>query len=317
MPPVRDFLTTQTENVPATSNTMIKAAMAAVNTQSMMSEIVEGQDLPDGTDQITIPLTGRVHVNSWDEGTLLRESIVPETDYVTFTVSKYGGMSVVTDETYTDSTAFNQSRIGIELGNAMTRRIDEVLLSQITNFTTDKDGTAGINVVDITEMEAIVSTNRDDLFGPLPPGESVKCVMHPLVLQKMFQNSVGLGGAMTNGNLFNNVPIPSGISEDAIKEWVAGQTVLGGIPILRAQNQSYTTGAGANSTVGVFAQSAIMHTRKLRTETKYENIIRQDTHVTVVKARFGAKRFKPVYGSKISNAPALNVGAWNRPNLRS
>ena len=318
MPPVRDFLTTTTPNVPETSNTIIKSAISAVNTQSLMTKIVEGQDLPDGNDQIRIPLTGRVHVDAWDEGELLRESIVPETDYVTFGVSKFGGMSIVTDETFTDSTAFDQAKIGMELGNGMTRKIDEELLGQIENFSTSKNGSSGINMIDLTEMGAIISTNRDDLFGPKPPNETVRVVMHQLVLQKMYQNSVGLGGN-NNGRPFgtSNVPIPAGVTEDAIKNWLMERTQLGGYDILRAENQKFTIGANASSTIGIFCESAIMHTRKLRTQTRYEMVERQDVHITIVKARFGAKRYKPVYGSKITNAPALNVGTWTRPNLRT
>ncbi len=303
MPEEAGFWSTKSENIDDTINTLITGADVATNTTPVMTQLVRTYDMPDGSNMITVPFVSQISAQAWAEGQLLRESRHSGVFTRDLTVDKWGVMSVLTEELMSDSTVQSMAITGTTHGNAMGRLQDEELLKPISSFVTSFDRTTdGFNIKDVTALSTLIRTNRDARFGQRPPGERIAAVAHPLALDTLVANSLGANAA--SGALFDKTPVPSGITEHAIREWFVGRTRLGGVDIFMAENQSFTTGASANTTVGVFSPSAIAFTRKRQMETKMDEIIQMGATIMVTSARWGAKLFLDPRGGRISTSIA-------------
>ena len=203
---------------------IVAEAMFQANEKSIMRGLVKNFTMPlNSGKSIVVPTYPKVTAAAIAEGSDLSSSAI-STDGATLTVSEVGVMTTVTDLAIRSSASNVIADIGKVFGEGIAKKIDQDLMSNFDNFSTEVgDGTGAISVNSIFQAVANLRANG-------VPSTDLACVLHPMVAYDL-KAAIG-ASAYAGGDL----------QTEALRSGYVG--TLAGVPIFESSNMSNTGNAG-------------------------------------------------------------------------
>ena len=246
-------------NISATGQSMILRAQALMPQKAPMINLVSKQTIGKGKTQADLPyVTSQATVQNMTEG----DEVVFSDTFTISSISITPGIKAIRFKVSKRAERFSQeqliSLIGDEIGRAEGQNVDELLLSQFTNFHTDNDtGTTNVDMV----FAALRTANRKVIGttvpnGGPPTGQKRSAVMSPIAYEDLLTN-LGAQGAVANANPW----IPEGPSANIMRQYaIPGGDLLGGVGIFwdGYLQGSFVNGAG-DTLAGLFAEKALWY----------------------------------------------------------
>ena len=203
---------------------IVAEAMFQANEKSIMRGLVKNFTMPlNSGKSIVVPTYPTVAAAAVAEGTDLTNTAV-STGGATLTVSEVGVMTTVTDLALRTSASNVIADIGKVFGEGIAKKIDQDLMGNFDNFTTEVgDGTGAITVNSIFQAVANLRNNG-------VPSTDLACVLHPMIAYDL-KAAIG-AQAYAGGDL----------QTEALRSGYVG--TLAGVPIFESSNMSNTGNAG-------------------------------------------------------------------------
>jgi len=203
---------------------IVAEAMFQAQEKSIMRGLVRNFTMPlNSGKSIVVPTYPTVAAAAVAEGTDLSNTAV-STGGATLTVSEVGVMTTVTDLAIRSSASNVIADIGKVFGEGIAKKIDQDLMSNFDNFSTEVgDGTGAISVNSIFQAVANLRANG-------VPSTDLACVLHPMVAYDL-KAAIG-ASAYAGGDL----------QTEALRSGYVG--TLAGVPIFESSNMSNTGNAG-------------------------------------------------------------------------
>jgi len=203
---------------------IVAEAMFQANEKSIMRGLVKNFTMPlNSGKSIVVPTYPTVAAAAVAEGTDLSNTAV-STGGATLTVSEVGVMTTVTDLAIRSSASNVIADIGKVFGEGIAKKIDQDLMSNFDNFSTEVgDGTGAISVNSIFQAVANLRANG-------VPSTDLACVLHPMIAYDL-KAAIG-ASAYAGGDL----------QTEALRSGYVG--TLAGVPIFESSNMSNTGNAG-------------------------------------------------------------------------
>ena len=203
---------------------IVAEAMFQAQEKSIMRGLVKNFTMPlNSGKSIVVPTYPTVAAAAVAEGTDLSNTAV-STGGATLTVSEVGVMTTITDMAIRSSASNVIADIGKVFGEGIAKKIDQDLMSNFDNFSTEVgDGTGAISVNSIFQAVANLRANG-------VPSTDLACVLHPMVAYDL-KAAIG-ASAYAGGDL----------QTEALRSGYVG--TLAGVPIFESSNMSNTGNAG-------------------------------------------------------------------------
>jgi len=203
---------------------IVAEAMFQAQEKSIMRGLVRNFTMPlNSGKSIVVPTYPTVAAAAVAEGTDLSNTAV-STGGATLTVSEVGVMTTVTDLAIRSSASNVIADIGKVFGEGIAKKIDQDLMSNFDNFSTEVgDGTGAITVNSIFQAVANLRANG-------VPSTDLACVLHPMIAYDL-KAAIG-ASAYAGGDL----------QTEALRSGYVG--TLAGVPIFESSNMSNTGNAG-------------------------------------------------------------------------
>ena len=203
---------------------IVAEAMFQAQEKSIMRGLVRNFTMPlNSGKSIVVPTYPTVAAAAVAEGTDLSNTAV-STGGATLTVSEVGVMTTVTDLAIRSSASNVIADIGKVFGEGIAKKIDQDLMSNFDNFSTEVgDGTGAISVNSIFQAVANLRANG-------VPSTDLACVLHPMIAYDL-KAAIG-ASAYAGGDL----------QTEALRSGYVG--TLAGVPIFESSNMSNTGNAG-------------------------------------------------------------------------
>ncbi len=203
---------------------IVAEAMFQAQEKSIMRGLVKNFTMPlNSGKSIVVPTYPTVAAAAVAEGTDLSNTAV-STGGATLTVSEVGVMTTVTDLAIRSSASNVIADIGKVFGEGIAKKIDQDLMSNFDNFSTEVgDGTGAISVNSIFQAVANLRANG-------VPSTDLACVLHPMIAYDL-KAAIG-ASAYAGGDL----------QTEALRSGYVG--TLAGVPIFESSNMSNTGNAG-------------------------------------------------------------------------
>ena len=203
---------------------IVAEAMFQANEKSIMRGLVKNFTMPlNSGKSIVVPTYPTVAAAAVAEGTDLSNTAV-STGGATLTVSEVGVMTTITDMAIRSSASNVIADIGKVFGEGIAKKIDQDLMSNFDNFSTEVgDGTGAISVNSIFQAVANLRANG-------VPSTDLACVLHPMIAYDL-KAAIG-ASAYAGGDL----------QTEALRSGYVG--TLAGVPIFESSNMSNTGNAG-------------------------------------------------------------------------
>ena len=203
---------------------IVAEAMFQAQEKSIMRGLVRNFTMPlNSGKSIVVPTYPTVAASAVAEGTDLSNTAV-STGGATLTVSEVGVMTTVTDLAIRSSASNVIADIGKVFGEGIAKKIDQDLMSNFDNFSTEVgDGTGAISVNSIFQAVANLRANG-------VPSTDLACVLHPMIAYDL-KAAIG-ASAYAGGDL----------QTEALRSGYVG--TLAGVPIFESSNMSNTGNAG-------------------------------------------------------------------------
>ena len=203
---------------------IVAEAMFQAQEKSIMRGLVRNFTMPlNSGKSIVVPTYPTVAAAAVAEGTDLSNTAV-STGGATLTVSEVGVMTTVTDLAIRSSASNVIADIGKVFGEGIAKKIDQDLMSNFDNFSTEVgDGTGAISVNSIFQAVANLRANG-------VPSTDLACVLHPMIAYDL-KAAIG-ASAYAGGDL----------QTEALRSGYVG--TLAGVPIFESANMSNTGNAG-------------------------------------------------------------------------
>ena len=203
---------------------IVAEAMFQAQEKSIMRGLVRNFTMPlNSGKSIVVPTYPTVAAAAVAEGTDLSNTAV-STGGATLTVSEVGVMTTVTDLAIRSSASNVIADIGKVFGEGIAKKIDQDLMSNFENFSTEVgDGTGAISVNSIFQAVANLRANG-------VPSTDLACVLHPMIAYDL-KAAIG-ASAYAGGDL----------QTEALRSGYVG--TLAGVPIFESSNMSNTGNAG-------------------------------------------------------------------------
>jgi N4-gp56 family major capsid protein len=183
------------------------------------------------------------------EGNEVSDTTV-STDVATFSIGQVGIRTLVTDLAINASASNVVADLGQLFGNAIAKKIDQDLMAQFQNFTTNTIGSSSTVITAALVMQGITK-----LKNAAVPTEGLACVLHPSI-------AYDLKAAVTQTNQYNgNTPFGGGtassdVANEAMRMGYVGQ--LFGVQIYESANCPLITGGAAGDYSGaIFHRDAL------------------------------------------------------------
>jgi len=213
----------------------------------VMRQLVWVIDMPEHKGHpIDVPKLGSLTAYSLTEGVdLASPQALADTD-VTITPAEVGLQVILTDRMLSRAPANFFNMVGDECGRAYAEKLDEDLLGLLDGFSTSTPGDSVVlQLTDLSNARAHVRGNSTE-----PGPEPIYCVLHPYQLNSIVNELVPVT---------NVAAMPSGISEEVLRNYFIGKTKIFGMPVFEDGNLSAALGSGSDSAKGgVFSQKAII-----------------------------------------------------------
>ena len=203
---------------------IVAEAMFQAQEKSIMRGLVRNFTMPlNSGKSIVVPTYPTVAAAAVAEGTDLSNTAV-STGGATLTVSEVGVMTTITDMAIRSSASNVIADIGKVFGEGIAKKIDQDLMSNFDNFSTEVgDGTGAISVNSIFQAVANLRANG-------VPSTDLACVLHPMIAYDL-KAAIG-ASAYAGGDL----------QTEALRSGYVG--TLAGVPIFESSNMSNTGNAG-------------------------------------------------------------------------
>lgn len=258
------------------SKILLAEAIDNVEASAPNKELVTNIDIPSGHYQVTVPIYGRVTAAAVTEGVDLAPVNGPQyANVVTQTASEHGVMTFVSDRVAHQNNDDVIAVIGEQHGRSLGRLLDQDIIGLFDGFSNSL-GSAGSNL-NLNSIAAAVSFLRSDdsTYGPAPA--PINASLHPEQIRRMITDAAGQANSLTN---FGGNPIPTGLSEDLVRNYMRGRDPLFGVPIIESPN--ITRDASDDAKGAVFSVRALhlAMEREVRAEEERDASLRGTEIVT-------------------------------------
>jgi N4-gp56 family major capsid protein len=225
--------------------TIVQEAMFVANERSIMRGLVKNYSLaPAQGKSIQVPIYPLQTAATLTEGDDFSNTAV-STDVATFNIGQVGLMTMVTDLAINASASNVVADLGRLFGEAVARKIDQDLMAQFANFTTNTVGSSSTTITAALVMQAITK-----LRAAAVPSEGIVAVLHPNI-------AYDLKSALTSqGNVVFTAGAYGEVANEAMRMGYVGQ--LFGVPVYESANVPLIAGGAAGDYLGgVFHRDAL------------------------------------------------------------
>jgi N4-gp56 family major capsid protein len=225
--------------------TIVQEAMFVANERSIMRGLVKNYSLaPSQGKTIQVPIYPLQTAATLTEGDDFSNTAV-STDVATFTIGQVGLMTMVTDLAINASASNVVADLGRLFGEAVARKIDQDLMAQFANFTTNTVGSTSTTITPALVMQAITK-----LKAAAVPSEGIVAVLHPSVAYDLKSALTTSGNTVFGGNGQGD------IANEALRNGFVG--TLFGVPVFESSNVPLVAGGAAGDYLGgVFHRDAL------------------------------------------------------------
>jgi hypothetical protein len=259
------------------SNILLAEAIDNIEPAAPNKELVTNITIPSGHYQVTVPIYGRTTAAALTEGVDISPVQGPEVaNVVTQTASEHGVMTFVSDRLAYQGNDDAIAVVGEQHGRAVGRLLDQDIIGLFDGFD-QSIGSAGadLNLASIAVAVGYLRSD-DSTYGPAP--NPINASLHPEQIRRLLTDVAGQAASITT---FGGNPIPTGISEDIVKNYMRGRDPLFGVPIIESPNISRD---GSDDAKGaVFSQRALhlAMEQEIRAEEERDASLRGTEVVTV------------------------------------
>lgn len=259
------------------SNILLAEAIDNIEPAAPNKELVTNITIPSGHYQVTVPIYGRTTAAALTEGVDISPVQGPEVaNVVTQTAAEHGVMTFVSDRLAYQGNDDAIAVVGEQHGRAVGRLLDQDIIGLFDGFS-NSIGSAGADL-NLSSVAVAVGYLRSDdsTYGPAP--NPINASLHPEQIRRLLTDVAGQAASITT---FGGNPIPTGLSEDIVKNYMRGRDPLFGVPIIESPNISRD---GSDDAKGaVFSQRALhlAMEQEIRAEEERDASLRGTEIVTV------------------------------------
>ena len=258
------------------SKIFLAEAIDNVEPAAPNKELVTNIEIPSGHYQVTVPVYGRVTAAAITEGVDLAPVEGPKyANVVTQTASEHGVMTFVSDRLIHQNNDDVIAVVGEQHGRALGRLLDQDIIGLFSGFLNSL-GSAGA-ALNLNSIAAAVAYLRSDdsTYGPAPA--PINASLHPEQIRRMITDAAGQANSLSN---FGGNPIPTGLSEDLVRNYMRGRDPLFGVPIIESPN--ITRDNQDDATGAVFSTRALhlAMEREIRAEEERDASLRGTEIIT-------------------------------------
>jgi N4-gp56 family major capsid protein len=211
---------------------IVAEAMFVAQERSIMRNLVKNYTIPYGSGKtITVPRYPVQSAAEVTEGDEVNNTAV-STDGATLTVKQVGLRTIVTDLAVAASPNSVISDLGQLFGNAIAKKMDQDLMGEFANFTTNTVGSSSTTITAALVMQGITKLKNDGV-----PTDGVVCVLHPSVAYDL------KSALTTNGNVAFTMGAFGDVANEAMRQGYVGQ--LFGVPVFESSNVTLPAGNAA------------------------------------------------------------------------
>ena len=221
--------------------TIVQEAMFVANERSIMRGLVKNYSLaPTQGKTIQVPIYPVQTAVSLTEGDDFNNTAV-STDVATFNVGQVGLMTMVTDLAINASASNVVADLGRLFGEAVAKKIDQDLMAQFANFTTNVIGSSSTTITAALVMQGITK-----LKNAAVPTDGMVAVLHPSIAYDLKAALTTQGAVAFTGGAYGDV------ANEALRMGYVGN--LFGVQVFESANCPLIT----NGLAGDY-QGAIFH----------------------------------------------------------
>ena len=221
--------------------TIVQEAMFVANERSIMRGLVKNYSLaPSQGKTIQVPIYPVQTAAALTEGNDFNIAAV-STDVATFTVGQVGLATMVTDLALNASASNVVADLGRLFGEAVARKIDQDLMAQFANFTTNVIGSSSTTITAALVMQGITR-----LKNLAVPTDGIVAVLHPSIAYDLKAALTTQGAVAFTGGAYGDV------ANEALRMGYVGN--LFGVQVFESANAPLIAGGAAGD-----YQGAIFH----------------------------------------------------------
>jgi N4-gp56 family major capsid protein len=180
--------------------TIVQEALFVANERSIMRGLVKNYTLaPAQGKTIQVPIYPVQTAATLTEGDDFSNTAV-STDVATFTIGQVGLMTMVTDLAVQASASNVVADLGQLFGNAIAKKIDQDLMSQFANFTTNVIGSSSTTITAALLMQGLTKLKSAGV-----PTDGLACVLHPSVAYDLKAALTNQGAVAFTGGAYGPV----------------------------------------------------------------------------------------------------------------
>lgn len=221
--------------------TIVQEALFVANERSIMRGLVKNYSLGQAQGKtIQVPIYPVQTAASLTEGDDFTNTAV-STDVATFSVGQVGLMTMVTDLAVQASASNVVADLGQLFGQAIAKKIDQDLMGQFANFTTNTIGSSSTTITAALVMEGLTKLKSAGV-----PTDGIVAVLHPKI-------AYDLKSALTSqGNVVFTAGAYGDVANEAMRMGYVGN--LFGMQVFESSNAPLIAGGAAGD-----YQGAIFH----------------------------------------------------------
>ena len=221
--------------------TIVQEALFVANERSIMRGLVKNYTLGQAQGKtIQVPIYPVQTAASLTEGDDFNNTAV-STDVATFSVGQVGLMTMVTDLAVQASASNVVADLGQLFGNAIAKKIDQDLMGQFANFTTNTIGSSSTTITAALVMQGLTKLKAAGV-----PTDGIVAVLHPNI-------AYDLKSALTSqGNVVFTAGAYGDVANEAMRMGYVGN--LFGMQVFESSNAPLIAGGAAGD-----YQGAIFH----------------------------------------------------------
>ena len=225
--------------------TIVQEAMFVANERSIMRGLVKNYSLsPTQGKTIQVPIYPVQTAAAVTEGDEISNTAV-STDVATFSVGQVGLRTLVTDLALQASASNVVADLGKLFGEAIAKKIDQDLMAQFANFTTNTVGSSSTTITAALVMQAVTKLRAAGV-----PSEGIVAVLHPNIAYDLKSALTSQGNTVFTAGAYGDV------ANEAMRMGYIGQ--LFGVQVFESANAPLIAGGAAGDYQGgVFHRDAL------------------------------------------------------------
>ncbi len=221
--------------------TIVQEAMFVAQERSIMRGLVKNYTLgPAQGKTVQVPIYPKQTAAAVTEGDEVTNTAV-STDVASFSVSQVGLRTIVTDLALQASASNVVADLGRLFGEAIAAKMDQDLMNQFANFTTNTIGSSSTTITAALVMQGITKLKNLGV-----PTEGVVAVLHPSIAYDLKSALTTQGNVAFTGGAYGDV------ANEAMRQGYVGQ--LFGVQVFESSNCPLIAGGLAGD-----YQGAIFH----------------------------------------------------------